>query len=105
VDLARFFSSVFHPSPLIAARFLRQTYSDPVNTASFEQQVRDVLYRNVTLPSHSDTMKEIRRFCAAPSKSPTLDSIITYNFDDVLESCLSSLEIEIPFTPIYSIGQ
>jgi hypothetical protein len=36
--------------------------------------------------------------------SPNLDSIISYNFDDILEQRLSKVGVQIPHKPIYGIG-
>jgi len=105
VTVAKLFAAVFQPTPLIAARYLRLTFAQDGSSESFEQKVREVLYATAASAPDSATMKEIRQLCVAPSKSPNLDSIITYNFDDVLERCLSGLEIEIPYTSIHTVGQ
>ena len=49
-------------------------------------------------------MDEIVNFCVAPGTSPNLDSIISYNFDDILEQRLSKVGIDIPHKPIFGIG-
>jgi len=38
-------------------------------------------------------MKEIRTFALAAWHSPNLDSIITFNFDDVLERCIDRVPV------------
>ena len=50
-------------------------------------------------------MNEIVRFCIAPGKSPNLNSIITYNFDDILEQSIKKISIDLPFKSIYGNGQ
>lgn len=100
--LSKLFTNIFSPSPLIAGRYLQKFYDD--NKLSFEKAVRDVLYEEIDLNKKSELMDEIVNFCAAPGKTPNLDSIITYNFDDILEQSLSKVEIPIPFKVIYGIG-
>jgi len=100
--LSKIFTSVFSPSPLIAGRYLQKFYED--KKMSFEEAVHKVLYEQLDIQKDSLLMDEIVNFCASPGKSPNLDSIISYNFDDILEQRLSMINIEVPHTPIYGIG-
>lgn len=100
--LSKLFTTVFSPSPLIAGRYLQKYYED--KKLSFEDAVRKVLYENLQIDKQSDLMDEIVNFCVAPGKSPNLDSIISYNFDDILEQRLSKVGVQIPHKPIYGIG-
>ncbi|RAU84057.1 SIR2 family protein [Pontibacter arcticus] len=100
--LSRLFTSVFSPSPLIAGRYLQKFYDD--KKLSFEEAVRKVLYEEIDIDKPSELMDEIINFCVAPGKSPNLDSIITYNFDDILEQRLSKVGVQVPHKPIYGIG-
>lgn len=100
--LSKLFTTIFSPSPLIAGRYLQKYYED--KKLSFEDAVRNVLYENIQIEKQSDLMDEIVNFCVAPGKSPNLDSIISYNFDDILEQRLSKVGVQIPHKPIYGIG-
>lgn len=100
--LSKLFNEVFSPNPLIAGRYL-QGYFEKNNT-SFESMVRDVMYSKIDKERQSNLLDEIVRICVAPGKSPNLDSIITYNFDDILEFKLEKTKMDIPFRPIYGIG-
>jgi hypothetical protein len=100
--LSRLFTNVFNPSPLIAGRYLQQYFEN--REESFEEEVRKVLYQDVDLGKGSRLMDEIINLCAAPGKSPNLDSIITYNFDDLLEQRLESIKIPVPYKSIFGIG-
>lgn len=100
--LSKLFNEIFTPNPLIAGRYLQDYFEN--NDASFESMVRDVMYSTVDKKKHSELISEIVRICVAPGKSPNLDSIITYNFDDILESKLKETGMDIPFRPIYGIG-
>lgn len=104
--LARTFSSVFEPNSLVAARYLHNHFktSQPNATLAFENAIRDSLYSEVNSEFDSELLKEIRQFCIAPGRSPNLDCIITYNYDDLLEKCLSNIDVEIPFCPIHASG-
>lgn len=100
--LSKLFTSVFSPSPLIAGRYLQKFYEE--KKLSFEDAVRKVLYANLQIEKQSDLMDEIVNFCVAPGKSPNLDSIISYNFDDILEQRLSKVGVQVPHKPIFGIG-
>lgn len=100
--LSKLFTELFSPSPLIAGRYL-QKYHENKNS-SFEETVRKVLYADITLTKVSPVMEEIVKYCVAAGKSPNLDSIITYNFDDLVEQHLTKTNVEIPFKPIYGVG-
>ena len=107
IAIAKLFDEIFSPSPLIAARYLKKFYQDnknEENISSFEDAVRDSIYAEIDQNKESNLFKEIRQFCVSPGRSPNLNSIISYNYDDILEKYLSTLEIEIPFKSIYSIG-
>ncbi len=100
--LSKLFNEIFTPNPLIAGRYLQDYFEN--SDASFESMVRDVMYSNVNKDMHSELLAEIVRMCVAPGKSPNLDSIITYNFDDILEYNLEETGMEIPFRPVFGIG-
>ncbi len=100
--LSKLFSNIFAPSPLIAGRYLQKYYDE--KKLSFEEAVRKVLYEELDITKPSDLMNEIVNFCVAPGNSPSLDSIITYNFDDILEQRLSKVGVAIPYKSIYGIG-
>jgi hypothetical protein len=100
---AEVFSRTFEPSPLIAARYLAGQFKE--ESQGFELAIRKLLYEHIKSDFTSELMKEIIQLAAAPGRSPNLDSIITYNFDDVLEVELSKAMIQVPFCPIYAVGQ
>ena len=100
--LSKLFTSVFSPSPLIAGRYLQKFYED--KQLSFEEAVRKVLYEEINIDQKSELMDEIINFCVAPGKSPNLDSIISSNFDDILEQRLSKIGVQVPHKPIYGLG-
>jgi hypothetical protein len=100
--LSKLFTELFSPSPLIAGRFLQKFYEN--KSLSFEESVRSVLYSEITMRKTSPLMDEIVKFCVAAGKSPNLDSIITYNFDDLVEQHLQKTNVEIPFRSIHGVG-
>lgn len=100
--LSKLFNNIFSPNPLIAGRYLQAYFEE--NNSSFETMVRDVLYSRIDKDKQSELLDEIVRICAAPGKSPNLDSIITYNFDDILEYRLTKTGMDIPFKSVYGIG-
>jgi len=107
-DLAKLFTGIFPLSPLLAARYLQEYYKNSPtskkNRGSFEKAIREAIYEEMNLKNESELFKEIRQLCIAPGKSPNLDSIITYNYDDILETYLSALDIDIPYKTIHFAG-
>lgn len=101
--LAKLFAKIFNPSPLIAGRYLQKYFES--NDHSFEEAVRKILYEEIHMEAVSPLMDEIVRFCIAPGKSPNLNSIITYNFDDILEQSIKKMSIDLPFRSIFGNGQ
>lgn len=104
--LARTFTQIFEPNPLISARYLNNHFkkTKPDSKLAFENAIRDALYVGVEANDDSDLLKEVRQFCIAAGKSPNLDSIITYNYDDLLEQCLQNIGVDIPFMPVHARG-
>lgn len=100
--LSKLFSKIFDPSPLIAGRYLQKYFES--NNKSFEEAVREVLYKEIKRESNSQLMDEIVKYCIAPGKSPNLNSIITYNFDDILEHSIKKISVDLPFKSIYGLG-
>lgn len=114
--LAKIFTELFDTSPLIAARYLKNQYNDNSNnvnadkfndtniTASFKFAVREIIYDEVRKNVDSATFSEIAKLCGQFPGGPALDSIITYNYDDILEMSLSDLNLGTHrrYKPIYS---
>jgi hypothetical protein len=99
--LSKLFSKVFNPSPLIAGRFLQDSFKDSKDKNKFEKEVRNALYETFNENANSLIMEEILKLCIAPGNTPNLDGIITYNYDNIIESKLERLEIDIPFQTVY----
>ena len=104
--LAQLFTRFFGLSPLAAGRYLQAYYSgrQPDEPFAFEKALRKTLYQNLKGQPDQRLMREVVNFCAAPGKSPNLDSVITYNYDDLLEKALSSLDVSVPHKAIYDAG-
>lgn len=101
-SMSLMFNKLFSPNPLISGRYLQNNINE--SQKSFEQSVREALYTNVDKSIESKLFDEIVHYCAAPGKSPNLDSIITYNFDDILEERISKIKIKVPFRSIFGVG-
>lgn len=102
--LAEWFLELFKPSPLIAARYLNLFFGRSPSKTEFEKAVRDAIYEEIKIRKDSRLLSEIKQFCAAAGKNPTLNSIITYNYDDIIEQSLRESDIEIPFKSVFGIG-
>jgi len=93
------------PSPLIAARSLSRYYQDLVKNEgsilAFEMAVKNAIYENIKIED-TETLNEIRKICMASRDGAKINSIITYNYDDIIENILSRYDI--PYKVIYSQG-
>jgi len=106
--LAQLFTEFGISNPLIAARYLSLHYQNQPagqHELCLEETVRAALYANLAVHQDAALFKEIRQLCAAAGNSPQLDSIITYNYDDLLENFLATAAVDIPFKSIYASGQ
>jgi hypothetical protein len=102
--VAKIYNKVFNPSQLIAARYIRNnygTFSENNKNISFEEFVRNSLYEG-KITEEASIFKEIFQFCLGGHGGPSIDSIITYNFDDLLEKYFEKEKI--PFKSIYAEG-
>ncbi|HEY41402.1 MAG TPA: hypothetical protein G4O18_06040 [Dehalococcoidia bacterium] len=107
--MSEMFDMIFGPDPLIAARRLALHFTElekeKHKTLLFENAVRDILYEEVSNQNPTPLFEEIVQFCVAPGRSYNLDSIVSYNYDDLLETHLKNLGVSVPFTSIFSAGQ
>lgn len=96
------FNEVFGPNALIAARYLKLQF-DGANTP-LEKEIQRVLYEYYD-ETESSNLKAIKKLCISAGKSPGLDSVITYNYDDILEQTLTKADVGIKFKVISKTGQ
>lgn len=103
--LSQLFTATFQPGSLIAGRYLQQAYDiKGTHSLEFEEKVRKILYQNIEDDFESDFMAELMKFCIAAGKSPNIDSIISYNYDDIVETSLQKKDLGILFRSIYGVG-
>lgn len=102
--LSKIFTKVFNPSPLVAGRYLQDSFSDVKEKNKFEKEVRNALYETYDEDAKSLIMDEIIKLCVAPGNSPNLDGIITYNYDDIIENKLRNTGMGVPFQSVYGQG-
>lgn len=97
---AKIFNSVFNPEQLIAARYIKNHYENQGMHigSSFEELIRTTLYEGLN-QNQNPLFEEIQYFCEGSGKK-RVDSIITYNYDDILERYFK--EKGIPSCSVYS---
>ncbi|MFK3810967.1 SIR2 family protein, partial [Escherichia coli] len=100
--VATLFNQVFGPNALIAARYLKLHFES--SNTPLEKEIQKVLYQFYD-STESQTLKAIKKLCISAGKSPGLDSVITYNYDDILEQTLQNADVGIKFKVIYKTGQ
>lgn len=101
--ISKLFSKVFNPSPLVAGRYLQSYYDekDKKDKNRFEREVQNALYETYDENAQSKVVDEIIKLCLAPGNSPNLESIITYNYDDIIERKLTEKNLDMPFQSVY----
>lgn len=101
--ISKLFSKVFNPSPLVAGRYLQTYYdeNDKKDKNRFEREVQKALYETYDENAESKVVDEIIKLCLAPGNSPNIDSIITYNYDDIIERKLTEKNLDMPFQSVY----
>jgi SIR2-like domain len=86
-------------TPLLEARYIRSGLKEP-----FETAVSKLLYANSDKAKEKSSilLRSLARLCVPRRSGVGLKSVVTYNFDDLLEQQLS--ELGIPFRAIYRDG-
>lgn len=114
--VAQMFAENLDSDPIKAARYLQNVYQTKIRGETFEEAVRSVIYsaletqktgRGNSNRDGTELFDELRALCLAPGRSPVLNSVVTYNYDNLLEESLRELageKVEIKFRPIYASG-
>ena len=94
--LAELYQEYFSPSALVVAQYLKNGLG-----ADFLESVRRTLYAES--PNSSDLLKAVADLCRPQRSRNSLNSIITFNFDDLIEFNLERNHIK--YCAIYAEGQ
>jgi len=89
----------FPKNPLLQARFIRNHVGR--KNYSFELLVENIIYEKTDLNIKS-LFTEIIKFCKTYNERKRLDSIITYNYDDLIEYFCEKDADNIPYKCVYS---
>lgn len=83
-------------SPLLDARFLRRGLTDGVlgSSASFNEAVAGALYADVPEDASSPLIDQLARISMPTRSGVHVRSIVTYNFDDLLERALDRAHVK-----------
>lgn len=94
--LAQLYQDHFAPSSLVVGQYLKNGLGD-----DFMETIRGALYSE-SLQS-SDLLEAISDLCRPQRSRESLNSVITFNFDDLVERSLSSQQIK--YRSIFGEGQ
>jgi len=95
-NFAELYQSHFSPSPLIMAQYLKNGLGN-----DFIEYVRTSLYRGT--PTTSPLIDAIVELCRPQRARASLNSIVTFNFDDLLEQNLEKNHIH--YHSVFAEGQ
>jgi hypothetical protein len=98
--ISKLFPNVFKLNPLIIARYLKLGLEKRPEF-KFESAVHDILYEEFDNSFTSAAIKELSHLCLSVYKNPKIDSVITYNFDDILERQLDKIDSGFRYKSIY----
>jgi hypothetical protein len=96
MDIVERLNTINSSSALIAARYLRKGYNrQPSEKSDFTKAITDSLYnlRDSSKSLASSLIMSITDLCMPRRTGAKVKSVITYNFDDLLERQLRSLSI------------
>lgn len=89
-------NTIDEPSALMAARYLRKGLTKESEPADFAKTITDNLYRlrDTKKKLNSDLITAITNLCIPRRTGAKVRTIITYNFDDLIERQLASKSIQ-----------
>lgn len=91
--------TLFPQNPIILARNI-QLLLDPSDEVCLESLVRSIIYEQINDTKIDRTFEELQKLCTLCETDQNIDSVITFNFDDILEKYLTPEVCE----PIYEAG-
>jgi len=94
------YGQLFSDSPLVAARQIKCLLGPTGQSPAFREAVKDILYAHEAFDAESPFYKSLANLCASPRVTKSVASVITYNFDNMLETYLDHLKVEIPYKTI-----
>lgn len=76
-------------SPLLEARYVNSGLGE-----GFEQEVSSVLYDGISTATSSRLIKSIANLCVPPRGALGVNAVVTYNFDDLIETELDNIGLK-----------
>jgi hypothetical protein len=96
-SFSQIYSDVFFNNYLSSAKQIKLILKNQAFSKEFKEIIRSILYNNLTFNQHSNFYRSLANLCSGVRGQGNISSIITYNYDDLIETYLSKLEIKIPF--------
>lgn len=82
-------------SALLSARYLKKFFTQKANKNNkFENIIHEILYTTKKIEKDSKLIESIANLCIPTRLRAHVDSIITYNFDDLLEQALDKKNLK-----------
>ncbi len=98
---------LFNDNTLFASRYFNSKLkgSKDADDLNINELIKKILYKEYSFNKKPDELlKEIYSLCLAPQKRKGIESIITYNYDSILEETFQLLTPEVDYNSIYKSG-
>jgi len=98
---------LFNDNILLASRYVNSMIksSKATDDINVNELIKKILYKEYSFNKKPDELlKEIYSLCLAPQKRKGIESIITYNYDSILEETFQLLTPEVNYNSIYKSG-
>lgn len=96
-DFSKLYINCFLRNPLIAARHIECLINKNYEIKDFHKILKKTLYSREAFKKESNFYSAIANLCASSRSNKLISSIITYNFDNLLEKYIDRLIIRIPY--------
>jgi hypothetical protein len=87
-------------APTLARYIWTELKQDGLSNNKFIDYIKDAIYEDDFKPKIDSTFSKIVQLCSGTRNSPSIQTVITYNFDTLLEHFLDKAEPKIPYVSV-----